>query len=53
MGGSVQHDINVLFYTAKPSKPTSKDRIPIIIVPAAPTAKFTLFNIKQFLENFE
>ncbi|KAI7886449.1 CDC73-domain-containing protein [Lichtheimia hyalospora FSU 10163] len=39
--------------SSKPSKPTSKDRIPIIIVPAAPTAKFTLFNIKQFLENFE
>ncbi|KAG2225495.1 hypothetical protein INT45_010322 [Circinella minor] len=26
------------------------DKIPLIIVPAAPTAKFTLFNIKQFLE---
>jgi hypothetical protein len=32
------------------SKLSSKDRIPLIIVPAAPTAKFTLYNIKQFLE---
>ncbi|KAI9316072.1 RNA pol II accessory factor, Cdc73 family-domain-containing protein [Dichotomocladium elegans] len=38
---------------AKSSKSSSKDRIPIIIVPAAPTSKFTLFNIKQFLENAE
>ncbi|KAI7904557.1 RNA pol II accessory factor, Cdc73 family-domain-containing protein [Cokeromyces recurvatus] len=34
----------------KTPKLSSKDRIPIIIVPAAPTAKFTLYNIKQFLE---
>ncbi|KAI8147021.1 RNA pol II accessory factor, Cdc73 family-domain-containing protein [Fennellomyces sp. T-0311] len=33
------------------SKLSSKDKIPLIIVPAAPTAKFTLFNIKQFLED--
>ncbi|CAO3633497.1 unnamed protein product [Mucor hiemalis] len=33
------------------SKLSSKDRIPLIIVPAAPTAKFTLYNIKQFLED--
>ncbi|KAI9469049.1 MAG: RNA pol II accessory factor, Cdc73 family-domain-containing protein [Benjaminiella poitrasii] len=36
--------------TNKTPKLSSKDRIPIIIVPAAPTAKFTLYNIKQFLE---
>lgn len=35
---------------AKTQKLSSKDRIPLIIVPAAPTAKFTLYNIKQFLE---
>ncbi|KAI9498791.1 RNA pol II accessory factor, Cdc73 family-domain-containing protein [Zychaea mexicana] len=33
------------------AKLSSKDKIPLIIVPAAPTAKFTLFNIKQFLED--
>ncbi|KAL0083570.1 RNA pol II accessory factor, Cdc73 family-domain-containing protein [Phycomyces blakesleeanus] len=36
---------------AKGAKLSSRDKIPIIIVPAAPTAKFTLFNIKQFLED--
>lgn len=36
---------------AKGQKLSSKDRIPLIIVPAAPTAKFTLYNIKQFLED--
>ncbi|KAI7865733.1 RNA pol II accessory factor, Cdc73 family-domain-containing protein [Spinellus fusiger] len=36
---------------ARNAKLSSKDKIPIIIVPAAPTAKFTLFNIKQFLED--
>ena len=36
---------------AAKSKLSSKDRIPLIIVPAAPTAKFTLYNIKQFLED--
>lgn len=37
--------------TAKSQKLSSKDKIPLIIVPAAPTAKFTLYNIKQFLED--
>ncbi|KAF7732025.1 accessory factor associated with RNA polymerase II [Apophysomyces ossiformis] len=32
------------------TKLSSKDKIPLIIVPAAPTAKLTLYNIKQFLE---
>ncbi|KAK4519131.1 uncharacterized protein ATC70_009363 [Mucor velutinosus] len=36
---------------AKGHKLSSKDKIPLIIVPAAPTAKFTLYNIKQFLED--
>lgn len=36
---------------AKGQKLSSKDKIPLIIVPAAPTAKFTLYNIKQFLED--
>ncbi|GAA5813941.1 hypothetical protein MFLAVUS_007431 [Mucor flavus] len=35
----------------KSQKLSSKDKIPLIIVPAAPTAKFTLYNIKQFLED--
>ncbi|CEG75961.1 hypothetical protein RMATCC62417_10925 [Rhizopus microsporus] len=35
----------------KNQKLSSKDKIPLIIVPAAPTAKFTLYNIKQFLED--
>ncbi|KAI8891287.1 RNA polymerase II accessory factor [Backusella circina FSU 941] len=35
----------------KGQKLSNKDRIPLIIVPAAPTAKFTLYNIKQFLED--
>ncbi|KAI9278285.1 RNA polymerase II accessory factor [Phascolomyces articulosus] len=30
---------------------TRKDKIPLIIVPSAPTAKITLFNVKKFLEN--
>ncbi|OBZ86858.1 Cell division control protein 73 [Choanephora cucurbitarum] len=34
----------------KSQKLSSKDKIPLMIVPAAPTAKFTLYNIKQFLE---
>ncbi|CEP16207.1 hypothetical protein [Parasitella parasitica] len=37
--------------TSKGSKLSSKDKIPLIIVPAAPTAKFTLYNIKKFLED--
>ncbi|KAG2199841.1 hypothetical protein INT46_002725 [Mucor plumbeus] len=36
---------------AKGQKLSSKDKIPLIIVPAAPTAKFTLYNIKKFLED--
>lgn len=36
---------------AKAQKLSNKDKIPLIIVPAAPTAKFTLYNIKQFLED--
>jgi parafibromin len=36
---------------AKGQKLSAKDKIPLIIVPAAPTAKFTLYNIKQFLED--
>ncbi|KAI8083191.1 RNA pol II accessory factor, Cdc73 family-domain-containing protein [Gilbertella persicaria] len=36
---------------AKSQKLSSKDKIPLVIVPAAPTAKFTLYNIKQFLED--
>ncbi|RCH81079.1 hypothetical protein CU098_007377, partial [Rhizopus stolonifer] len=35
----------------KVQKLSNKDKIPLIIVPAAPTAKFTLYNIKQFLED--
>jgi parafibromin len=35
----------------KGQKLSIKDRTPLIIVPAAPTAKFTLYNIKQFLED--
>ncbi|KAI8979200.1 RNA pol II accessory factor, Cdc73 family-domain-containing protein [Mycotypha africana] len=35
----------------KVKKLSSKDKIPIIIVPAAPTAKLNLYNIKQFLED--
>ncbi|KAG1147881.1 hypothetical protein G6F37_003714 [Rhizopus arrhizus] len=35
----------------KAQKLSNKDKIPLIIVPAAPTAKFTLYNIKQFLED--
>ncbi|KAI8642363.1 RNA pol II accessory factor, Cdc73 family-domain-containing protein [Parasitella parasitica] len=35
---------------AKGSKLSSRDKIPLVIVPAAPTAKFTLYNIKKFLE---
>lgn len=35
----------------KSQRLSSKDKIPLIIVPAAPTAKFTLYNIKQFLED--
>ncbi|ORX43559.1 CDC73-domain-containing protein [Hesseltinella vesiculosa] len=33
------------------NKFSSEDKIPIIIVPAAPTAKLNLFNIKEFLQN--
>ncbi|KAI8388093.1 RNA pol II accessory factor, Cdc73 family-domain-containing protein [Radiomyces spectabilis] len=35
----------------KAHKLSKQDKIPLIIVPAAVTAKFTLYNIKQFLEN--
>ncbi|KAI8986447.1 RNA pol II accessory factor, Cdc73 family-domain-containing protein [Pilobolus umbonatus] len=35
----------------KNQKLSPKDKIPLIIVPASPTAKFTLYNIKQFLED--
>lgn len=36
------------------SKPMGREsKIPIMIVPAAPTAMLTLFNIKQFLEGQE
>ncbi|KAI8093823.1 RNA pol II accessory factor, Cdc73 family-domain-containing protein [Halteromyces radiatus] len=35
----------------KQSKLSMEDKIPIIIVPAAPTAKLNLYNIKDFLQN--
>ncbi|CAO3598524.1 unnamed protein product [Absidia cylindrospora] len=35
----------------KQAKLSVEDKIPIIIVPAAPTAKLNLYNIKDFLQN--
>ncbi|ORZ17662.1 RNA pol II accessory factor, Cdc73 family-domain-containing protein [Absidia repens] len=40
------HDKN-----GKQAKLSVEDKIPIIIVPAAPTAKLNLYNIKDFLQN--
>ncbi|KAI8340471.1 RNA pol II accessory factor, Cdc73 family-domain-containing protein [Chlamydoabsidia padenii] len=35
----------------KQPKLSMEDKIPIVIVPAAPTAKLNLYNIKEFLQN--
>ena len=37
--------------TAAARKPTGRPGIPIIIVPAAPSALMTMYNIREFLEN--
>ncbi|KAI8064618.1 RNA pol II accessory factor, Cdc73 family-domain-containing protein [Gongronella butleri] len=46
-----QNDATTQQPSSRATKLSSEDKIPIIIVPAAPTAKLNLFNIKEFLQN--